>query len=431
MSAATPRLGHRQSRVLAQSMMLDEEGGPKLTRKAWFTFALGAVFMMVWAGFISIDDLSKTHGLVVPGGEAETVRHQDGGTVSEILVKDGDIVVKGQPLIRFDDKAIKDNIHQMEADRAQKAMLAAQLKVLGQGGDDPDFSFAIPRFKDIAKNELLIFAGLKQLVEKRRRVLSGRVTSIEEKLQNIIAQERTLSKDASLLKDELKLRQDLFKKGLTPRNLVQEAKKKVDRMQRDLADLAVARKSTTKSLSDSRINTSALITRLKERALDEFTKVTTELEALDKPLEDLKKRLKMLTVIAPVKGAVGGSHAHPLGADVSPGAVVVNVTPLGAGAAIEVRIASAEINRVRAGQPVSVRVKASGFNRYGGITGRLLEISPSAFSDEQGATYYRGTIALDRDHVGDGLGKTRLLPGMAVEADIRTGSKTLFATLLD
>ena len=76
-------------------------------------------------------------------------------------------------------------------------------------------------------------------------------------------------------------------------------------------------------------------------------------------------------------------------------------------------------------------MKATGFNRYGGITGRLLEISPSAFSDEQGVAYYRGTIALDRDHVGVGTGITRLLPGMAVEADIKTGSRTLFATLLN
>jgi HlyD family secretion protein/adhesin transport system membrane fusion protein len=386
--------------------------------------------MAVWAGFIGIDDLSKAQGRVIPGGDAEIVHHQDGGTVSEILVADGDIVKKGQPLIRLDDKNLKAKVQQLEEDRAKTAMLAAQLKALGQGGA-PDFSFAMPRFKDIAKNEWLIFAGLQELTNKRRRVLSGRVTSMKAKLQNIMEQERKLSKHASLLEEELKLRQDLFKKGLTPKNLVQEAKKKVDRTHRDLADLAVARKSTSKTLSASRKNSMSLISRLQESALNELTTVTTKLDAMDKSLEDLIKRLAGLTVSAPVKGLVNGSHTHSLGERVSPGAVVVKVTPLGSGALIEVRIASTDINRVRAGQRVSVRVKATGFNRYGGITGRLLEISPSAFSDEQGVAYYRGTIALDRDHVGVGTGITRLLPGMAVEADIKTGSRTLFATLLN
>jgi len=199
MSTAPTRLGGRNPRVLAQSMALDEEGAPTMTRKAWMASTLGACAMLVWAGLISIDDLATTKGRVIPGGDAKTVHHQDGGIVSEILVSDGDIVEQGQPLIRLDDKVIKDKIRQMEVSRAKKAMLAAQLKALGQGGD-PDFSFAMPRFKDIVNNELMIFAELKQLSEKRRRVLSGRVKATKVKLNNIIAQERTLSKDAGFLK---------------------------------------------------------------------------------------------------------------------------------------------------------------------------------------------------------------------------------------
>jgi len=175
----------------------------------------------------------------------------------------------------------------------------------------------------------------------------------------------------------------------------------------------------------------ALISRLRERALDELSIVTGELDAMDKPLETLKKRLTTLTVTAPVKGMIAVSHTHPLGAVVPAGASVVKVTPLGAGGIIQIRIASGDINRVRTGQSVSVQVKAAGFNRYGGIPGRLQEISPSAFSDDHGMAYYRGTVILDRFSVGQENLQTRLLPGMVVDADIKTGSRSVFATLID
>ncbi len=429
-SSAPPRRGHRQARVLALSMVLGEEGGPKLAGKAALTIALGTVALVVWAGFIEIDDVAMAHGQVAPGGEAETVRHADGGTVSEILVTDGDIVEKGQALIRFDGKEITEKVQRLEVQRAKRAMLAAQLRALGQGGK-PDFSFALPRFKKIADNELLIFAGLKQLTGKRRRILNGRVTAAKTKLNNITEQERELSKDAGLLEEELELRQDLFNKSLTPKTVFLEAKKKVDRAHRDLADLAAARKSTAATLTKARKNSMALISRLRERALDELTIVAAELDAMDESLEDLKSRMKRLTITAPVKGVVKGSHAHPLGESVAPGAVVVQVTPFEGDAVIEIRIVPGDINRVRAGQPVSVRVMAAGFNRYGGISGRLREISPSTFVDDKGIAYYLGIIALDRDSVGQGEGKTRLLPGMDLEADIKTGARTLFATLLN
>lgn len=122
---------------------------------------------------------------------------------------------------------------------------------------------------------------------------------------------------------------------------------------------------------------------------------------------------------------------HSLGESVAPGDVVAEITPYGGGAIVEIRIAPEDINRVRVGQPVSVRVRATGFNRYGGLTGRLQEISPSTFTDDKGTDYYRGIVVLDRDTMGKGEGKTRLLPGMTLDADIKTGSRTLIAALLN
>jgi hemolysin D len=89
------------------------------------------------------------------------------------------------------------------------------------------------------------------------------------------------------------------------------------------------------------------------------------------------------------------------------------------------------MDRVRTGQPVSVRVRAPGFYGYGAMPGTVAEISPSAFSDTSGNEYYKATIKLNQGTAARGPAQAQLLPGMAIEADIKTGSHRLFQTLLN
>jgi HlyD family secretion protein/adhesin transport system membrane fusion protein len=409
-------------------MMLAEEGLPKMAGKAAISVGVLAAILVVWAGFIEIDDRTRVGGRVVAAAETWTVSHAEGGMVAEILVKDGDVVEEGQALIRLDARDIIEKTEQMKLQHARMAMLAAELSALGRGGK-PDFSFALPEFRTLVDKERLIFASLRRTVEKRERVLGDRVKAAKEKLENIVVREKELSKNAELLEDELQLREDLFKKGLTAKTVFTEIKIKADQARRDLADLAVSRKNTGQVLVAAQKLLNALKPRLMERALDELATLTTELDALGESLENQKKRLDRLEIITPVKGVVKGVNRYPPGAALVPGAAVLEIAPIGEATVIEARISPADIERVRPGQTVAVRVKAPGFKRFGGITGRLKEISPSTFRDAKGKDYYKGTIVLDRVGVGPETGKTLLKPGMDIEADIKTGSRSLIATL--
>jgi len=421
------RLGHRLPRPLAQSMMLAEDGGPKFTVRAAVTAGGAALALVLWAAFIPLDTVVKTVGEIVPSAQAREVVHREGGVISEILVADGDLVDAGQGLIRLDDKEVRKSILEMETRHAGLAMLAAQLKALSSD-EKPDFSFALPRFKENVANELRIFANLKKLTGKRQRVLSDRVTATELKLKNITEQEQDLAKKSELLEEELQLRQDLFKKKLTSEKVFLEAKKQVERAHLDLADLARARKSTARVLDTAKKRAAELSTRLRESALDELTVLSRNMDALGKALDDQNDRLDRLTITAPVKAIVQGLRRHSLGSTVTPGATVVDVIPVDGAFMFESRIPPGDKERGLAGQPVSVRVRAPGFTGYGAMTGTLKEISPSIFSDTVGREYYKGTIELDRLPAPRGPAQARLLPGMAIEADIKTDSRRLFQT---
>ncbi|MCH7865974.1 MAG: HlyD family type I secretion periplasmic adaptor subunit, partial [Proteobacteria bacterium] len=371
-----------------------------------------------------------TTGRVIPVGEAEAIRHKDGGTVSEILIKDGDIVNQGQILVRLDRDEAEKNLQDMQARRVGVALMAAEIRALGSGGK-PDFSVAGSGFEKLVENERLIFASLKQLTGKSRQVLSDRITQSKEKIEDFAKREKSLSKDAEILEEELLLRKDLFKKGLTPKDVYEKTTEQVDQAHKTLAMLAEARKRWREYRSKSENQLAAWKNRQKSRALDELGILNTELDQINESLENLKERLKRLDITAPAKGFVQELRIDAVGAVVEPGAVVVEIIPFGGEAIVETRIAVPDIGRISAGQAVTVRVKADGFARYDGIKGELKEISASRFIDEKGVSYHKGIITLDRDYVGKDPDLNRLTPGMTVEAVFKTDSRPLFAYLLN
>ncbi|MBT3306488.1 MAG: HlyD family type I secretion periplasmic adaptor subunit, partial [Alphaproteobacteria bacterium] len=377
-----------------------------------------------------VSSVVKTQGKIIPATQAQNIVHPEGGVISEILVADGDLVDAGQKLIRLDDTETRNNIQEMENRHAMLAMLAAQLKALGSD-ESPDFSFALPKYQENVDNELLVFASLKKLTEKRHRVLNDRAAATREKLKNITQQEQELAKKSELLEEELKLRQDLFKKGLTPKKVFEDAQKQVERAHLDLADLARERKSTARVLDTVEKRAAELPTRLRERALDELTVLAGDTDALSKELESLNKRLDRLTITAPVKAIVRGLASHSPGNTVAAGVAIIDIIPVDGAFLFEARIPPDDKENVRPGQMVSVRVQAPGFYGYGALSGTLTEISPSIFSDSRGREYYKGTIALDRVADTKSSVLARLLPGMSIEADIKTGSHRLFQTLLN
>lgn len=427
--AKSIRRGGRRPRRLAQSVILEEDSGPGPARGAVLAIGVAFVAFLAWAGFITIDDVMKTQGRVIPVGDAKIVRHPEGGRVSEILVKEGDVVQEGQILVRLDPKDAVDKLRKMRIARTGIGLLAEDLRALGSGRE-PDFSFALPEFKGMVEKELLVFASLKQTAEKRRRVLSGRISQTETKLGNIAEREQSLAKNADILEDELELREDLFKKGLTPKKVYLDTQRQVKQAHEDLSDLAVARKQATQVLAETRERLVMLETHLKEKTLDELAVVTTELDRINVALQTLEERVKRMNIPAPAKGIVKNVRIGGAGDTIPAGEVVLEIVPFNGETVVEARISPDDIDRVVVGQSVTVKIKDPAFARYGGIPGELKEISSATFEDENGNVYHKGTIALERSYVGNDPEVNRLLPGMNVKADVRTGSRTLLAYFL-
>lgn len=426
-AASGRELGDRRPRVMAQSVVYDEEGSPDLFRKASAVIVVAVVAFLGWAGFLGVDETVAVPGQVVASGEVKTVRQADGGTVAEVLVKNGDIVQRGQVLLRLNASDLGKRLDAIKVRRAGVGLLVAQLKALG-GGKEPEFSFALPDHKNMVEKEKVVYEGLKDLVDKRRQDIESQIAKLTKDIEEINKRHDALSKSTDILEEEVQFREELFKKGLTDKGVYSETKAQVEKAYKELAELTAARQKATGAMTVAQTRLRAHQTRLRGRLLAELTNANQMLDNLGQAAEGLQERMAGLTVVAPAAGVVKSAGLPAVGAAIEPGAEIMEIVPLAGVVVVEARIDPADLPRVAVGKAAAVKV-APGGGRFTGLAGRITEISPSATTDEHGKAYHRAVITLGGGAVAQ-VDPNRLpTPGTAVVASITTGSRLLYADL--
>ncbi len=420
--------GDRNIRFLAQSVILEEAGSAGLVRFAMITITVVIFAFIGWAAVTNIDEVAVTSGEVVPTGQLQTIQHLQGGIVAEISVAEGQVVEKGEVLIRLDPADASVALDQMVTRRVGLELQAERLRALGTNRV-PDFAFAGADFANLIANQTAVYDGQISASENRRSVLLAQIDQRRQDMELFERQNDTLIRNADLLLSELKLREVLYKKGLTTMIIYLDIKRLVNKAQGDIVNNGVEIKRARETMAESQRRLDELDTNAKEKALAEMGTVTSELAQINEAIVKLESRLHRLEIKAPVRGIVTGLQLHTVGGVVPAGAIIMELVPMDKELIIETRINPKDVGHVQIGQPVTVKITTYDFARYGGISGELVDVSASTFLDEQGLPYYKGIVSMDRGYVGFDPERNRVLPGMTAQADIKTGRKTLLQYL--
>ena len=184
------------------------------------------------------------------------------------------------------------------------------------------------------------------------------------------------------------------------------------------------------TIAEANLRLNELHNSQREEAFSELGRLGGEIAQTSETLRKLKDRVARLEIHAPSRGYIKGLQFTTIGGVIAPAQVVMELVPTDDVLVAETRISTEDIGHVHLGQPVTVKVSAFDYIRYGSISGELVSISASTFVDEDGRPYYKGRVALDSDLVGDGARAQPIIPGMTVQADIQTGERTLLQYLL-
>lgn len=425
----TVRRGDRQTRYLAQSVILEEAGSSGLIRIASMTICMVVCAFLVWAAFTTVDEIAVTSGEVVPSGQVQTIQHLEGGLIKDILVKDGDIVEKGQVLLRLNPEQALGELEQMRARYAGLRIQAERLRAISTG-QSPNWDVAGTAYPGIIADQKALYEGQIENAKSRRNVLQNQIVQKKTELETFTEQESTLRKTLRILEEQLKVRETLFNKGLATRLVYLDIQKEVNVARGNLSKLLSDKQRAAESLTEVRSRLIELETTMRETALGELGAVTSETAQIRESMSKLQDRFARVDIKAPVRGAVKGLKTNTVGGVVPPGAVILEIVPMDKKLIVETRISVRDIGHVQVGQPVTVKVVTYDFARYGGITGELQDISASTYLDEKQQPYYKGKVKMDRNYVGFDPERNRVLPGMTVQADITTGKKTLLQYLL-
>ncbi|WP_048997018.1 HlyD family type I secretion periplasmic adaptor subunit [Enterobacter kobei] len=368
---------------------LKEPRLPGSSLVAWALFALLAVFI-AWASLFELDEVTTGSGKVIPSSHEQVIQSLEGGIIHSLMVREGDIVERGQQLAQLDRTKTESSVLESESRLNAALATAARLKA-----EVNDTALIFPEELD---DDV-------ELVKQETALYQSRRESLEKGLAG-------LRQGAELVQRELSLTRPLVTQGAA-------SKVEVLRLERQKNELENK------------------ITEMKNqyyvRAREELAKANAEIEAQRSVMKGREDSLTRLTFNAPVRGIVKDIDVTTVGGVIPPNGKLMSLVPLDDQMVVEAKISPRDVAFIHPGQKALVKVTAYDYSIYGGLEGEVTMISPDTLQDEvkRDVYYYRVYIRTDSNHLTNKQGKEfPVFPGMIATVDIKTGSKTILDYLL-
>lgn len=415
----------------------------------WLMLSLCGLFIVaiIWSIVGRVDVVATASGKVVPSGNVKQIQPIEIGYVRAIHVKNGQHVEAGQLLVELDPTVVG-----AEADQADKSLLSAEVdaartRVLLGHLDGRSSRFAAPPGtpSDIASTQSHFVRSVIAEYEGERASLTQRRSEKEAELASVEAELAKLRKTLPLVEQQLAARRELTDKGYFSKiKLLEFEQLKIEHVQNIAVQNANASKARA-TISDIDAQLERLRATFGKSAASELAESQEKLGIARAEVVKSQRRTAYLQLRAPVSGTVQQLSIATVGGVVQPAQTLMIIVPDGAAPVVEARIQNKDIGFIREGQPVRVKLEAFPFTDYGIVPGVVESISRDAVdTSEPGAAEQRdrngrivqpGLVYTTRIRL---LNKTihangrdqAIGPGLAVQAEIRTGNRRIIQYLL-
>ncbi|TCK07387.1 HlyD family type I secretion periplasmic adaptor subunit [Marinobacterium mangrovicola] len=423
----TPRaedLGYTSS--ISAAML---EQAPRGASLLLWSMALFIAVAVAWASWATLDEITRGDGEIIPSRQLQVVQNLEGGIVSEILVREGDLVEQGQVLMRIEDKRF---VSSVEENRVRYLELQAKAARLSAEANHEELVLpeSFPeQYSSMLNQEVRLYNTRKSELEANLAVLNEQRQQREQELREAEARQGQVRRSYNLLLQELRITEPLLSEGVISEVEYLRLRRQVNDLRGELSgiELSLPRIKSTIEEIDQKRREMELQFRNKARA--ELNEVAGEQARLQETLTGMQDRIRRTEVRAPIKGRVKQLLINTIGGVVRPGDQLLNIVPWEDKLLVEAKVRPSDIGQLRVGQPAVVKVSAYDYAVYGGLPAQLVYISPSTIVDEQDETYYLVRLETERPYLGDGENMP-LMAGMTVSADIMTGKKTVLQYLL-
>ncbi len=392
-----------------------------------------------WAATAPIDGAVVASGVFVATSQNKIIQHLEGGIIEEILVAEGQIVERDQPLVRLQDTNAQSDLKRLKIRQAQLIAMDARLHAEAAGDKVvtyPKTLMAAPISDDIRavlKSQDAIFTARQQKLVNEIEILKKSIAAFKQRINGNQAQLTSATEQHVLITEELMGKKKLFQAGLVRKPEYFALKRahanmfgEMGRRQSEIGDTNERIAGTLSQIQ--RVRNIAIQTAVEER------------HQIDGELKDIRERIKSaesvlgrIEIKAPVRGIVVKLHYHTAGGVIRPGNNILALLPMGDELVIEARIRPEDIDIVTTGQLANVRLTALSQRVTPMVPGNVIYVSADSLPNEaerfKNDNVYIARVKLDAKEVGKIKGFLPT-PGMPTEVYIKTGERTFFQYLM-
>ncbi len=418
-----------------------------MAQQKWGTgryVALGMVALLgLLGGLVYWSVMTQIAGAIVTSGRVEVesnrqiVQHPQGGVVGEIWVEDGQKVEAGEVLLRFDSVLTESELAITEGQLfellGQKARLLAERDGVDQitfGPELEEMARNLPKVEDLMRGQRALFAARRASLAEELSQWDERAGQIENQIEGSEAQLASLNEQAELLAIELADQQALLESGLTQASRVSALRREVAAMGGRIGAITAEIAQSRARIAEIGIERLKLATSLREKAIGALRELQSREIELRQTRLSLLEVLDRLTLRAPRSGVIYGLAVHTTRAVVQPAEAILYIIPQDEPLIIRTQIPTQHIDQIRIAQPATLRFTTFDQRTTPEVFAVVSNISPDVFLDERtGASYYTAELTPNAGEL-EKLAGLEIIPGMPVEAFIKTEDRTPMTYLI-
>lgn len=406
------------------------EDSPWISRLTVWLVALLIAAALTWAHFAVLDEVTTGEGKAIPSSKVQTIQNLEGGIVAEIFVREGQVVNKGDMLLRLDDTRFLSNQEESEVERL--ALQAHVERLTAEAEGTPlVLSEAITRAQpQLAEDQMALYQSRQQRLQSEQSILREQLAQKQQEVAEFRSKQQQYRASLGLIQQELNMSSPLVAAGAV-------SEVEILRLRRSMVDVRGALDATTLALPraeaaakeiQSRIEQSELAFRAD--AFKELNETRTHLQKITATSVAIQDRVSRTSVVSPVHGVIKQLNVNTIGGVVQPGSNLLEIVPLEDNLLIEARVRPQDIAFLHPGQRAMVKFSAYDYTIYGGLKANLELISADTITDREGRSFYLIQVRTEKNFLGSPERPLVIIPGMVATVDIITGQKSVLDYML-
>lgn len=381
-----------------------------------------------WAAIFEVDKVTRGAGRVIPLTENQVVQHFEGGIISDIRVREGFVVKKGEVLLVIDNQFAHAELANTQLELYAKQARLARLQAESEGREQPKFTEELMMLaSEAVRDETSLFNKRLLSLQQQRSIIRDQLNQQELARQEQEARLANLEAHYEILARQVSMLDRLFKSRAGAEKDLLSAQADAQSLFTTIKEVEFSIPKTRATIAELQNRESELVIRTRAKAEEELTEVRTEIKQLQEEQLALQDRISRSDVRSPIEGTINKLLVNTIGGVVQPGQALVEIVPLDDSIIVEAKIRPADRAEIWPGLPALVKISAYDYSVYGGLKGTVTDISADAITDDNGEPYFR--VRLEAETSSFGPDKP-VIPGMTATVDILGGRHTILNYIL-